>query len=315
MLVAGGHHVTGTTRSEKKAAELRAKGVEPAILNALDREAVKEAVAAARPDVIVHQLTAISGPANLRKFDDYFAATNRLRTEGTDNLLAAAAASEVTRIVAQSFTGWPNERTGGPVKTEADPIDPNPTKASRQSVAAIRHVEEAVTRTPGGIVLRYGGFYGPGNALGAGGELLEMVRQRKLPVVGGGTGIWSFVHIDDAVDATVLAIVGDQTGLFNIVDDEPAPVSSWLPYLAEAIGAKPPTTPAGVAGQAAARRAWRLADDADPGLVECQGEARARLVTAVRELARRLPVRPRLTRDDPGLAHNHEPGPTAYREW
>jgi 2-alkyl-3-oxoalkanoate reductase len=240
LLVAGGHHVTGTTRSDTKAAGLRAQGVEPATLDALDREAVKDAVAKAQPDVIVHQLTAISGPANLRRFDNFFAATNRLRTEGTDNLLAAAAASNVSRVVAQSFTGWPNERTGGPVKTEDDPLDPNPTAASRQSIAAIRHVEEAVTSAPSGIVLRYGGFYGPGNALGTGGELLEMVRERKLPVVGSGAGVWSFIHIDDAVDATILAIVGDQTGLFNIVDDEPAPVSTWLPYLADAIGAKPP---------------------------------------------------------------------------
>ncbi len=240
MLVAGGHQVTGTTRSTAKAGSLRAAGVEPVVLDALDGAAVKDAVAAARPDVIVHQLTAITGPADLRRFDDYFAATNRLRTEGTDNLLAAATASGVQRVVAQSFAGWPSERTGGPVKTEDDPLDPNPPAASRQTVAAIRHVEESVSAHPGGIVLRYGGFYGPGNALGTGGELVEMVRGRKLPVVGGGTGIWSFVHIDDAVDATVLAIVGDQTGVFNIVDDEPAPVSAWLPYLADAVGAKPP---------------------------------------------------------------------------
>jgi len=239
LLVSGGHQVTGTTRSAGKAAELRAAGVEPVVLDALDADAVKAAVVAAGPDVVVHQLTALAGPANLRKFDDYFAATNRLRTEGTDNLLAAAAAAGARRFVAQSFTGWTNERTGSVVKTEQDPLDPNPTAASRTTLAAVRHVEQTVTAADG-IVLRYGGFYGPGTGLGTGGELLAMVRERKLPIVGGGTGMWSFVHIDDAVDATLLAIVGDQTGLFNIVDDEPAPVSDWLPYLAESIGAKPP---------------------------------------------------------------------------
>ena len=241
MLVSGGHHVVGTTRTAARAAELRAAGVEPAVLDALDRDAVLSAVAAAKPDVIVHQLTALSGSPNLRKFDEYFALTNRLRTEGTDHLLAAARAAGVRRFVAQSFTGWTNPRTGSSVKTEEDPLDPRPTAASRETLAAIRHVESAVTAADlEGVVLRYGGFYGPGNTVGGGGELLEMIRKRQLPVVGGGGGIWSFLHIDDAARATVLAIEGGAPGIYNIVDDEPAPVREWLPYLAQVIGAKPP---------------------------------------------------------------------------
>jgi nucleoside-diphosphate-sugar epimerase len=242
MLTGRGHTVVGTTRSAAKADAVRSLGAEPVLLDALDRAAVLTAVTAAKPDVVVHQLTALSGPANLRKFDRYFAETNRLRTEGTDHLLSAARAAGAHRFVAQSYTGWPNERTGGPVKTEDDPLDPHPTAASRESVAAMRRLESTVPAATdlAGIVLRYGTFYGPGTGLGAGGELLTMIRKRQLPVVGGGTGVWSFVHIDDAAQATVDAIEGDATGLFNIVDDDPAPVHEWLPLLAEAIGAKPP---------------------------------------------------------------------------
>ncbi|MQA24887.1 MAG: NAD-dependent epimerase/dehydratase family protein [Micromonosporaceae bacterium] len=242
LLVRGGHHVTGTTRTSRKAEQLRAAGVEPATMDGLDRDAVMEAVAAAKPDVVVHQLTALSGSPDLRRFDKFFTETNRLRVEGTDHLLAAAQAAGARRFIAQSFTGWPNERSGSPVKTEDDPLDPHPAAASRQTVAAIRHVETVVRAASGieGVVLRYGGFYGPGNTLGAGGELLEMVRKRRLPVVGGGGGVWSFVHIDDAARATVLAVEDGAPGLYNIVDDEPAPVREWLPYLAQVIGAKPP---------------------------------------------------------------------------
>ena len=242
MLTAHGHTVIGSTRSADKADAVRALGAEPAVMDALDRTSVLAAVQAAKPDVVVHQLTALSGPTNLRKFDQTFAETNRLRTEGTEHLMEAARAAGAHRFVAQSFTGWPNERTGGPVKTETDPIDPHPTSASRQTIAAIRHLETTVPAAAdlAGVVLRYGAFYGPGTHLGTDGELITMIRKRQFPVVAGGTGVWSFIHIDDAAAATALAVESDVTGLYNIVDDDPAPVRDWLPYLAAAIGARPP---------------------------------------------------------------------------
>jgi 2-alkyl-3-oxoalkanoate reductase len=242
LLAAAGHEVQATTRSAAKVAQVRRLGAEPVVLDILDREAVEAAVAAARPEVIAHQATALSDMSDLRRFAEEFAATDRLRVEGTDNLLAAAVASGVRRVVAQSFAGWPYARVGGPVKTEDDPLDPHPPEAARDALAAIRHVESRVTGAEGleGVALRYGGFYGPGTGLSEGGVHLEAVRKRKFPVVGGGTGIWSFVHIDDVATATKAAIEGEAAGLFNVVDDEPAPVSEWLPYLAAAIGAKPP---------------------------------------------------------------------------
>src|ERR1700754_507303 len=242
LLAGRGHEVTGTTRSPERTHAIRALGAEPVVVDALDGDAVMAAVTEAKPQVVVHELTAISGPLNLRKFDAYFAATNRLRTEGTDHLLTAAHAAGVRRFIAQSYTGWPNERTGGPVKNEQDPIDPHPTPASQQTIAALRYLETAVTSASPiqGIVLRYGGFYGPGTDLGPGGQMLETVRKRQLPVLGGGTGIFSFLHIEDAAQATVLAIEDGAPGIYNIVDDEPAAVRDWLPYLARVIGAKPP---------------------------------------------------------------------------
>jgi nucleoside-diphosphate-sugar epimerase len=242
MLVAGGHHVTGSTRSVGKVERLRAAGAEPAVLDALDRDAVMAAVTAAKPDVVVHQLTALSGPMNLRRFDRSFATTNRLRTEATDHLLAAARAAGAHRYVVQSYTGWVNERTGGPVKTEDDPLDPQPAAVAREVMAAVRRLEHTVTTANDveGVVLRYGNFYGPHTSLDQGGKVLEMIRRRQLPMVGGGTGVWSFVHIDDVARATVAAIEQGPPGVYNIVDDEPAPVHEWLPYLARVIGAKPP---------------------------------------------------------------------------
>jgi nucleoside-diphosphate-sugar epimerase len=242
LLAAAGHDVHATTRSTARVADLRRLGAEPVVLDVLDRQAVEAAVAAARPEVIVHQATALANMSNLRHFDEEFAQTDRLRVEGTDNLLAAAVRSGVRRVVAQSFTGWPYAKVGGPVKAEEDPLDPDPPKAARRALAAIRHLEGRVTEADGldGVALRYGGFYGPGTSLTEGGVHLEGVRKRKFPVVGGGTGIWSFVHIDDVATATKAAIEGDATGIFNVVDDEPAPVSEWLPYLAAAVGAKPP---------------------------------------------------------------------------
>jgi nucleoside-diphosphate-sugar epimerase len=236
-LVAAGHQVTATTRSAARTGQLREAGAEPAVMDGLDRAAVIAAVRAAAPEVIVHQMTALAGMRSLRRFDRVFAATNELRTTGTGNLLAAAAEAGTRRMVAQSYTGWPNERSGGPVKAEGDPLDPRPVPAARQSLAALRHVEQAVPAgVPEGIVLRYGSFYGPG----ASGALLDMVRRRRIPLIGGGTGIWSFIETRDAAAATVAAVEGGAPGVYNIVDSDPAPAADWLPYLAELLGARPP---------------------------------------------------------------------------
>jgi nucleoside-diphosphate-sugar epimerase len=213
--------------------------VEPVVADGLDRDAIVTAVVAARPDAIVHQLTALAGMGSLRDFDGAFALTNRLRTEGTDNLLAAAREAGVGGFVAQSYAGWPYARSGGPVKSEDDPLDPDPVPSMRETLAAIRHLEAAVTEA-GGIVLRYGGFYGPGTGLTRGGEQVEMIRKRRFPIVGDGGGVWSFVHIDDAAAATVVALERGTPGIDNVVDDEPAPARDWLPALAAAAGAKPP---------------------------------------------------------------------------
>ncbi|HEV3498666.1 MAG TPA: NAD(P)-dependent oxidoreductase [Actinomycetes bacterium] len=242
LLVERGHQVTGMTRSPGKAAGLRAAGAAAVVADALDRDDVLRVVAAARPEVVVHQLTDLAGTTNLKKFDAGFAATNRLRTEGTDNLLAAARAAGARRLVAQSFAGWPFARLGGPVKTEEDPLDPDPPAELRRTLDAIRHLEAAVLGAEGieGLVLRYGGFYGPGTSVGAGGYMLEDLRRRRLPIVGAGTGVWSFIHIDDAAAATVAAVERGVPGIYQIVDDDPAPVAEWLPVLAAAAGARPP---------------------------------------------------------------------------
>ena len=234
QLVERGHEVIGTSRSPQKADLLRAQGAQPVVLDVLDARAVREAVAAARPEAIVHQATALTGLTDFKHFDRTFAPTNRLRTEGTDALLAAAREAGVGRFVAQSYAGWPYARNGGPVKTEQDPLDPTPVPTMRETLAAIRHLEQAVVDA-GGVALRYGGFYGsPDDAQ------LELVRKRRFPIVGDGGGVWSFVHLDDAATATALALENGAAGIYNIVDDEPAPVSEWLPALAAAIGAKPP---------------------------------------------------------------------------
>jgi 2-alkyl-3-oxoalkanoate reductase len=242
LLVAGGHHVVATTRSAEKKNEIRTVGGEPVVLDALDRVAVMKAVASARPDVVVHQMTAISKIRSFRRFDEEFALTNRLRTEGTEYLLDAARAAGVRRFVSQSYTGLPNIREGGPVKTEEDPLDPDPPQSMRRTFDAIRQLETSVmsARSLEGIVLRYGSFYGPGTSISPGGDFMELVRQRKFPIFGNGGGVWSFVHIDDVAHATRCAIEGGRAGIYNIVDDEPAAVSVWLPELARAIGARPP---------------------------------------------------------------------------
>ena len=235
-LIAAGHEVTATTRTPGKAGQLREAGAEPVVVDGLDREAVIAAVQAASPEVIVHEMTALADMRSLRNVDRVFAATNELRTRGTDNLLAAAARAGTRRVIAQSNTNM-TARSGAPVQTEEDRLDSRPVPSAAGTVAAVKHVEEAVPRAvPEGIVLRYGNFYGPG----ASDFLVEMVRKRQFPVIGGGAGIWSFIEIADAAAATVAAVGCGAPGVYNIVDSDPAPVAEWLPYLAKVAGAKPP---------------------------------------------------------------------------
>jgi 2-alkyl-3-oxoalkanoate reductase len=237
LLIGSGHQVTATTRSDGKVDLLRAVGAEPVVLDGLDPIAVGAAVARARPDAIIHQMTALAGVPDMRRFDRWFAQTNRLRTRGLDHLLAAAQASGVKRLLAQSYTGWTNAPTGAAVKTEEDGLDPHPARAQTETLAAIAYLEQAVVSAPlEGIVLRYGSFYGPGGSE----ALVALVRKRKLPIVGGGGGVWSWIHLDDAAAATVAALDRGKPGIYNIVDDEPAPVADWLPCLAAAVGARPP---------------------------------------------------------------------------
>ena len=243
QLVARGHEVVGTTRSAAKTGALRALGAEPVIVDALDPDSVADAVAKAEPEVIVDELTALSGPVTSRNAKLAVAATNRLRTEGTDHLLAAGRAVGVRKFVAQSNFAW-MERTGGTVADETGRIEPNPPADAEALVAALRHLEDAVTGITwaDGIVLRYGGFYGLGTGIEAAPDavMAGLIRKRRFPVVGGGAGIASLVHIADAASATVAAIERGRPGIYHVADDEPAPVREWLPVLARALGAKPP---------------------------------------------------------------------------
>ena len=241
-LVAAGHEVHGMTQSESKQARLYELGAVPMVADALDPDQVAEAVASVKPDVIVHELTAI-GALDMRHFDRDFALTNRLRTEGTDHLLSAGQAVGVRRFVAQGIATYgAYARVGGRVKTEEDPLDPTPAHEMRGVIAAIRHLEDAVlgAEWTEGIVLRYGAFYGPGTSMAPGEEQFELVRKRKFPVVGDGGGVWSFIHVADAAEATVAAIEHGHRGAYNVVDDDPAPVAEWLPALAQELGAKKP---------------------------------------------------------------------------
>jgi nucleoside-diphosphate-sugar epimerase len=243
-LVAAGHEVHGMTRSESKQALLDELGAVPVVADALDRDQVAQVVAGARPEVIVHQATAFGAvdSVNPRHFDRDLAPTNRLRTEGTDHLLSAGRSVGVRRFVAQGFGPISYARTGGPIKTEDDPLDPAPAREMRETLAAIRHLEDAVlgARWTEGIVLRYGAFYGPGTSLASGEEQFELVRRRRFPLVGDGGGVWSFIHVADAAEATVAAIEHGRQGVYNVVDDDPAPVAEWLPALAQTLGAKKP---------------------------------------------------------------------------
>jgi 2-alkyl-3-oxoalkanoate reductase len=249
QLVAGGHEVVGMTRSASKENLLSALGARPVVADALDGEAVARAVESAEPEVIVHQLTALSGKLSARDMrhpdrSSMATATNRLRTEATDHLLAAGRAVGARRFVAQSFGAFRWARAGGSVLTEADPVDPNPPAGLRVALVGILHVERVVPRIEWGegLVLRYGGFYGPGTAISVApdGPMVAPIRKRRFPIIGDGGGVWSHVHIDDAAAATVAAVDRGQPGVYNIADDEPAPVREWLPALASALNAKPP---------------------------------------------------------------------------
>jgi nucleoside-diphosphate-sugar epimerase len=249
QLVERGHEVVGMTRSASKQDLLHSLGARPVVADALDPDAVAQAVADAEPEVIVHQLTALSGKVSAKDMrhperSPAATMTNRLRTEGTDHLLAAARAAGARRFVAQSFAAFRWARTGGPVQTEADPVDPDPPAALRAPLVGILHVERAVATIEWGegLVLRYGGFYGPGTSvsLAPDAQVAAPIRKRWFPIVGDGGGVWSHIHIDDAATATALAVEHGQPGIYNIVDDEPAPVREWLPALASTLGAKPP---------------------------------------------------------------------------
>jgi nucleoside-diphosphate-sugar epimerase len=237
-LVAAGHEVTATTRAPGKVGQLREAGAAPVILDGLDRGAVIAAVGAAAPEVIVHEMTALADMRSLRNADQVFAATNELRTRGTDNLLAAAARAGTRRVIAQGYAGAaPDTPSGAALKTEGDPLEWRSIPGAVQMPAAITYVDTTVPgAVPEGLVLRYGTFYGPGSS----DPLVELVRKRRLPVIGGGAGVWSFIEITDAAAATIAAVSRGTSGVYNVVDDDPAPVAEWLPYLAQVAGAKPP---------------------------------------------------------------------------
>jgi nucleoside-diphosphate-sugar epimerase len=237
LLVERGHQVTATTRRPVKAERLRRLGATVAIMDGLDAASVGEAVAHAEPDAIIHQMTSLAGAPDMRHFDSWFRTTNALRTTGTRHLLAAAQAAGVTRFLAQSYTGWTVARTGSAPATEDEPLDASPHPSQRETLTAIRVLELNVLGAPlTGIVLRYGSFYGAG----AWDALVAMVRKRMLPVIGDGGGMWSWIHVEDAAAATVAALERGERGIYNVVDDEPAPASEWIPHLADLAGAKPP---------------------------------------------------------------------------
>ena len=242
LLVAGGHEVVAMTRSPQKAAVLHAAGAQHVVADALDRAGVVEAVRRARPAVVIHQLTGLTGVKNLKNFDREFALTNRLRTESIDYLLAGARAAGAARLIAQSYGGWTYGRSGSGLKTEDDPLDPAPPANQRASLAALRFLDEKVAGASdlAGLAFRYANFYGPGSSIALDGEIVATVRKRQLPVIGTGAGVWSFLHIDDAAAATVAAVRAGPAGIYNIVDDQPAPVADWLRELARAVGARPP---------------------------------------------------------------------------
>jgi 2-alkyl-3-oxoalkanoate reductase len=242
QLIAAGHAVIGTTRTAAKAEIIRRMGAEPVIADGLDAPSIRVAVMAAKPDIVINQMTDLADVTDIRHFDRAFATTNRLRTQGTDLLLAAAREAGVKRVIAQSFCGWTYGRSGEAVKTEAAALDLDPPEELRRTLQAIQHLEDAVTGSanPEGIVLRYGSFYGPDTGM-LSRAMIDQLRRRRVPLIGGGGGRWSFIHVEDAAAATVAAVErGSPGSIYNIVDDEPADVSEWLPALANLVGARSP---------------------------------------------------------------------------
>jgi nucleoside-diphosphate-sugar epimerase len=242
QLLVAGHRVVAMTRSDRNAEWLRRVGAQPVVADALDRDAVLDAVKQAAPEVVIHQLTGLTGVKSYRKFDREFALTNRLRRQGTDYLLEAAQAAGVRRFVAQSYGNWNYARTGSGLKTELDPLDDDPPANQVRTLEAIRYLERAVLDAAGieGIALRYANFYGPGTGIALDGDIVAQVRKRRMPIVGDGGGVWSFIHMDDAAAAAIAAMDRGAPGTYNVVDNRPAPVREWLPALAEAVGARPP---------------------------------------------------------------------------
>jgi nucleoside-diphosphate-sugar epimerase len=242
MLVENGHTVVGMTSSPGKVDRLRATGAEPVVVDGLDREATVAAVRQAAPEVVVNQMSALAEATDLKHFDREFALTNRLRTAGNDHLLEGALTCRARRFITQSFGNWNYARTGDNVKAETDPLDPDPPANQRESLAAMRHLEATTTGAAGieGVVLRYANFYGPGTSYASDGLLTQMLRKRRLPIIGDGAGVWSFIHLDDAATATLAFVERGAPGIYNVADDEPAAVRDWIPELARAVGAKPP---------------------------------------------------------------------------
>jgi nucleoside-diphosphate-sugar epimerase len=237
QLLERGHQVIGTSHKPERLPAVKELGAEALVIDGLERRTVGNAVVSARPDAIVNEMTALATGPDMRKFDESFAVTNRLRTIGTRYLLDAAVAHGVGRFVVQSYTGWDNEASGGSIKTEEHPLEANPPASQRQTLAAILEQERMVQTAPiDGIVLRYGNLYGPG----ASEDLIDLIRRRRLPIVGSGRGIWSWLHIEDAASATVAALETGRPGIYNVVDDHPAEVDEWIPYLASLVGAPPP---------------------------------------------------------------------------
>lgn len=242
LLIQKGYEVIALVRTSEKGKKIKSLGAKFSVADALNKEKLIAAIRKTEPEVIIHLLTSLAGAGNFKKVDEEFALTNRFRTEVLDTMLTAARLVGTRRFIAQSFCGWPFAREGGPVKTEVDPLDPNPPDSFKKTLSAILYLENVVRQAEEiqALALRYGIFYGPGTGIANDGSIVRMIRKRKLPIVGDGGGIWSFIHIEDAARATLAAISYGIPGIYNIVDDEPAPVSEWLPFLANTVGAKPP---------------------------------------------------------------------------